>query len=104
MKSKIDIAIRRDEIYDDNPEDELGELDQAEMNCLDWLHGDGDSITENEMEVPKTPEEVDAVIAQLRKEKEELPARSFFGTDNWGTIERQIETLEWFKERGIGEA
>ena len=45
-----------------------------------------------------TKEQIDLQIAGLKKEKESLPQFSNLNTDNWGTIDAQLDVLEGLKE------
>lgn len=44
--------------------------------------------------VKRTPEEIAAQIAGLKKERKTIPERSSFGDKNWEKIDAQIAVLE----------
>ncbi len=49
----------------------------------------------------RTNKEIKKKIKELQKERRKLPQYSFFGDDNWGTLDKQIEVLEGILDKSI---
>lgn len=43
----------------------------------------------------KSKKEIKAKIVEEKKQRKNLPERSFFGTNNWQLLENNIVALEW---------
>lgn len=97
MKDKYQLKTRQDNICNTRDEDYENPILRAKDEALGFLLGDADPITDAEMSVPETDEDLDKLIAQLRQEREGIPAYSAFGDPNWKIIDAQIEICEWAK-------
>lgn len=98
MKSKIDITLEEDAIYDKCGRDEPSAIDRARLAALGWAKGELDPITDDGIDVygrGATEDEIKQTIEQLKTERESIPEYSFFGDPNWQMTNAQIEILEW---------
>lgn len=98
MKSKTDLKLKEDELWNSIGDEGDGDpVTRGQLDALGWLEGETDPITEEDVAVPTTDQELDNVIAILRKEKEDIAEYSFFGDPNWQVSDAQIEICEWAK-------
>ena len=93
MKNKYQLKDKENEIWagDEDP------VNGGRVDAIGFLRGETDPITDEEVAVPETDEDLDNLIAILRKEKENISEYSFFGDPNWKIIDAQIEICEWAK-------
>lgn len=96
MKDKIDLSLEEDALYEEAG-DEPDSITRAKLDAIGFLRGETDCITDEEIEPPKTDEDIDRLIAILRKERGEIAEYSLFGDPNWQMIDAQIEICEWAK-------
>ena len=96
MKDRIELKLKLEELEKEDP-DFSSPTTEAKVNAIQFLLEDGDPITEEDMPIPKTDEDIDKLIAILRQERIKLPHYSFFGDDNWTNIDASIEICEWAK-------
>ena len=54
-------------------------------------------ITDEDVAIPQSDEDLDKLIAILKAEKENIPEYSLFGDPNWQIFNAQIEICEWAK-------
>jgi hypothetical protein len=91
MRDKIDVEIRLDEIYGEDPQE------KAKADALGWILGDSDPITGDDESTGKfaTEDEVEKAIESLKNDRKTIPEFSMFGDPNWQQIDAQIEILRW---------
>ncbi len=94
MKDKYQLKIKEDELWEGDNEDPVT---RGKTDAIGFLLGDLDSITDEEIAVPQTDEELDKLIAVLKAEKQSYPEYSYFGDPNWKIVDAQIEICEWAK-------
>ncbi len=87
MQTWIAILARQQALSDGKEED--GAVGNAQYETLGWAAGEYDSPTGNNEPAPTCDEDIDKVIAALKKEREDLPEFSMFGYNNWATIDAQ---------------
>jgi hypothetical protein len=97
MKDKIDLKIKEDELYDEMPPDGDDEITRAKLDAISFLLGEGDPITSAELDSPQADADLDKLIAELKKDRENIPEYSAFGDTNWKCIDAQIKICEWAK-------
>jgi hypothetical protein len=96
MRKEYELRIRQDRLLD-SLDDNDNPIARAKLEAIDFILGEGDPITNDELPTPKTDEDLDKLIATLEKEKHEVPEYSAFGDPNWKTSEAQIEMVKWAK-------
>ena len=96
MKDKIDLKIKEDELYDSEGgrEDPIA---RAKLDAIGFILGESDPITEAELEPPENDADLDNIIAELKKDRDNIPEYSYFGDPNWRIIDTQIQICEWAK-------
>jgi len=103
LKSKVEILIEIDRIYEDchgdaEPEPE----DRAKTEALEWVTGGGYPISGDATDDPlgrmAEEEEVMLTIEELKRQRNELPEYSLFGDPNWRMTDAQVEILQWVIE------
>ena len=97
MKDKIELKIREEELEDILGDDEENPVIYAKRNAVGFLLGEMDPITDEEVEVPTSDEELEKIINILKKERANIPEYSMFGDPNWKVIDAQISICEWAK-------
>lgn len=96
MKDKIDLKLEEAALYEETG-DEPDSITRAKLDAIGFLLGEIDCITEEEIKPPQTDEEIDKLIAILRKERAGIPEYSLFGDPSWQMIDAQREICEWAK-------
>lgn len=97
MRDKIELQIKEEELWDVRGEGEGDPLITGKIDAIGFLQGETDPITDEDVPVPKTNEDLDKLIATLRTERENIAEYSAFGDPNWRVIDAQIEICEWAK-------
>ncbi len=97
MQTRIAILARQQSIADNQDQDEDDDVGNAQYETLGWAAGQSASPTGNSEPTPTHNEDIDKVIAALKKEREDLPEFSMFRDNNWATIDAQVAELEWLK-------
>lgn len=110
MLSKKKIQMKLDTLYDEvagmdtagwpNPSDERY-INEAERNVLEFILNQGSPVTERQLSAPKDSADLDELIAELKKDKADLPERSNFGDPNHEAYDAQIKLVEWVKGKEI---
>lgn len=96
MKDKIELKIKEEELWDaDDGRDDP--IIRGQIDAIGFLCGDTDPITNEDIAVPQSDDDLDNLIALLRKEKTQIREYSMFGDPNWLIILAQIEICEWAK-------
>lgn len=96
MKDKIELKNLENEFWDALGEGE-DPIIQGKIDAIGFLLGETDPITDEEVAVPESDEDLDKLIAVLKKERENVPECSLFGDPNWKITDAQIEVCEWAK-------
>ena len=98
MKTTAEIRHRQhtiDQGQRDLDGDEEDPVSNAQYEVLGWLLGGSDSPTDDDRPVATSDSDLDAAIAALKLERNNLPEYSMFRDPNWAIIDAQIAELEW---------
>lgn len=97
MKDRYELKDKENELWGARGEGEGDPIIAGKIDAIQFLLGDGDPITDEDIGAPTTDEELDKLIAILKAEKENIPEYSMFGDPNWKVADAQIEICEWAK-------
>jgi hypothetical protein len=67
MRKEYELRIRQDRLLD-SLDDNDNPIARAKLEAIDFILGEGDPITNDELPTPKTDEDLDKLIATLEKE------------------------------------
>jgi len=93
MKDKYQLKRKEDELWESGED----EVTRGKRDAISFLRGELEPITDADVAVPQSDEDLDNLIAILRTEKEGIPEYSLFGDPNWKITDAQIEICEWAK-------
>ena len=96
MKDEYQLHAKEDELWATKGEKEDPIL-QGKIDAIGFLRGEADPITDADVPMPQTDEDLDRLIVILETEKKGIAEYSFFGDPNWKIIDAQIEICKWAK-------
>lgn len=97
MKDKFELRAKEDKLWDARGEGNGDPIIVGKIDAIGFLRGETDPITDEDIAVPHTDEDLDNLIKVLRKERLEIREYSAFGDPNWQITDAQIEICEWAK-------
>lgn len=98
MKDKHQLKAKEDELWATRSEKGEDPILKGEIDAIGFLLGEiEEPITDEDVPVPQSDEDLDSLITHLKDEKKSVAEYSAFGDPNWRIIDAQIEICEWAK-------